>query len=364
MFKRLKVKLYPTHKQKEMLENHFSGYRFCYNLCLEYKSTLWYQHRKNVSGYDMATELFDIRTKTLWLEKCKAECLREAALNVDKTYKNFFKGYGFPKYKSKKAEQSFIAFQNIVCKSGRLKFFKNKINFKTSEHYHNLLESHKIKQCTFKRDRVGDYWATLLIDTEEAFTLPETTSEVGIDLGLKDLIITSEGETFENKKYLQNSYYKLRNLHRKFSKAKTGGSNREKLRIKIAKLNGRIRNQKEHYYHQITNQLLRENQTIYVESLAIRNMVRNHSLAKSVNDASWGLLTGMLEYKAKWYSREVVKIDRWFPSSKTCSNCGIIREDLKLTERIYSCSCGLVMDRDINAAANILQEGRRIKAQA
>ena len=180
MHKRLKVKIYPTEKQKEMLEQHFDGYRFAYNLCLEYKQTLWQHHKINVSGFTMQAELFEIRKQSDWLIKCKAECIRDAALNVEKTYKNFFNGKGYPNFKSKRGLQSFTAYQAINCKSNKLKFFKNKIKFKTSEKYNELLETHKIKQCTFKRDLCGDYWATLLIETENLKVLPKSENIIGI----------------------------------------------------------------------------------------------------------------------------------------------------------------------------------------
>lgn len=363
MHKRLKVKLYPTQKQAEMLENHFSAYRYCYNLCLEYKSTLWSDYRVSVSGFEMKKELYQIRKESEWLLKCKAECIGEASLNLDASYQNFFKhSKGFPKFKSKRGEQSFCAYQSISCQNNKVKFYKNKIKFKTSEQYNILLETHKIKQVTFKRDLCGDYWASFLIDTQETKILPKTDSRVGIDLGIKDLVITSEGETFENKKYLQNSYYKLRRLQRKHSKSKKESQNREKLRVKIARLHRKISNQKNYYYHQITNQLLNENQVIYIENLCTECLLEEKKMSRQISDASWGLLTSMLEYKAIWYGREVVKIDRWFPSSKTCSNCGTIKTDLKLSDRTYNCnSCGFSIDRDLGAAINILKEGQRIK---
>jgi putative transposase len=361
MYKRLKVKLYPTKQQTEMLENHFNGYRYCYNLCLEYKQLLWSHYKINISGFTMQAELFQIRKESGWLVKCKAECIRDAALNVYKSYKNFFKGDGFPKYKSKKGVQSFTAYQSITCKNNTLTFFKNNIKFKTSEKYNELLETHKIKQCTFKKDLCGDYWATLLIKTSDTKTLPKSKNTVGIDLGIKDLVITSEGEVFENKKFLQNNYYKLRRLQRKFAKTKKGGQNREKLRIKIAKLNRKICRQKEHYYHQITNALLRENQTIVMETLNVKGMMEEKKLSRNISDASWGLLTQMLEYKAKWYGRDLVKINRWFPSSKTCSNCGNVKETLLLSERTYKCKvCKTKIDRDLNAAINIKNTGIKI----
>lgn len=361
MYKRLKVKLYPTKSQIEVLENHFNGYRYCYNLCLEYKQHLYRYHKINVSGFDMQKELFEIRKESDWLIKCKAECIREAGGDVDKNYKKFFKGNGFPKYKSKRGIQSFTAYQSISCKNNKLSFYKNKIKFKDSDKYGELLETHKIKQCTFKRDLCGDYWATLLIETEDTKILPKSENTIGIDLGIKDLVITSDGEVFENKKFLQNNYYKLRKLQRKFAKTKKGGSNKEKLRIKIAKLNRKICRQKEHYYHQITNTLLRENQTIVMETLNVKGMMEERKLSRNISEASWGLLTQILEYKSKWYGRDLIKINQWFPSSKTCSNCGNVKEKLSLSERTYNCSsCGLEMDRDLNAAINIKQTGIKI----
>lgn len=346
-----------------MLDNHFNGYRFAYNLCLEYKSTLWKYYKKNVSGYDMQKELFEIGKEVEFLSICKVECIRDAALNVDKTYKNFFKGRGFPKYKSKKNIQSFAAYQSISVSNNKIKFFKNKINFRTSKWLSEKLENNKIKRITFKKDLEGKYWATLFIDEKENLELPKLNKSVGIDLGIKELIITSDGEYFENKNYLRNEYYKLRHLQRKFAKTKKGGKNREKLRLKIAGKHRKIYNQKEHYYHQITNKIIRENQTIVIESLKIKNMIKNHCLARSISDVSWGLITQMLEYKCKWYGRELIKIDSFFASSKTCSNCGNVKKELKLSERIYKCEeCNYSEDRDLNASYNILKEGLKIKS--
>ncbi len=344
-----------------MLENHFDGYRYCYNLSLEYKQHLYKYYKINISGFDLQKELFQIRKEVEWLSKCKAECIRDAGLNVEKAYKNFFKGKGYPKYKAKKGEQSFSAYQSINCKNFRLTFFRNKIKFKTSDKYNKLLETHKIKQCTFKKDSCGDYWATLLIETEDTKILPKSENKIGIDLGIKDLVITSDGQVFENKKFLQSSYYKLRRLQRKFAKTKKGGKNREKLRIKIAKLYRKIKNQKEYYYHQITNELLRDNQTIVMETLNVKGMMEEKKLSRSISDASWGLLTQMLEYKCRWYGRELIKINQYYPSSKTCSNCGNVKETLLLSERVYKCEvCKTEIDRDLNASINIKNSGIKI----
>lgn len=361
MFKRLKVKLYPTFKQREVLDRHFDAYRFCYNLCLEYKSTLWYQWKKNVSGYDMSSEIFEIRRGTEWLLKCKAECLREAGQDVDKTFKKFFKGYGYPKFKSKKGEQSFRVHQSLKCNGNKLFFYRNWINFKTSENYTTILNTNKISQVTFKRDSCGDYWASCLVKFPDVEKLDKNKNIIGIDLGLKDLVITSDGVKYENNKYLRNTYFRIRSLQRRLQKAKKGGKNREKIRINIAKLYRKATRQREWYYHNITNELIRDNQTIVLETLRIKNMAKNRKLSRSINDASWGLLVSMLEYKALWYGREIVKVDSFYPSSKICSGCGNKKNELSLSEREYICSsCGLVIDRDINAAINLRNSGIKI----
>lgn len=362
MHKRIKVKLYPTHKQAQMLENHMDAYRYCYNLCLEYKKTLWDLRKINISGYDMAKELLQLRHEVPWLKSCKAECIREAAYQVDRTYKNFFGGKGYPKFKAKKNYQGFHAYQAVFSTDdSNIKFFKNKIKFKSSGEYKELLQGHKIKQITFKKDKCGNFWATCLIETKDVPKLPKVSNSVGVDLGIKHLATTSNGDTFENYKYFENSYYKLRKLQRKFSKTKKGGKNKEKLRIKVAKVYQKCTNQREWYYHQIVNKLISENQTIVVETLSVKNMVKNRKLSRVISDVSWGLFTQILEYKCNWYGRELIKVDRWFPSSKTCSNCGNVKEELKLSERTYECnSCGLSIDRDVNAAINIRNEGLKI----
>lgn len=361
MFNNIKIRLYPTLKQMKVLEDHFNGYRYCYNLCLEYKSMLWNDYRLNVSGFEMQKELFQIRKENDWLLKCKAECIREAALNVEKSYKKFFKGSGFPKFKNKKGVQSFTANESNTIKNNKLSFYKNKIKFRTSEKYHTLLQVSKIKRVIFKKDLCGDYWATCLIEIPEVQSLPSNNNSVGIDLGLKHLLITSDGEYFENKRFLQNSYFKHRSLQRKFSKSKKGGKNREKLRIKLAKSFRKISNQKSHYYHQIVNKLISDNQTIIIEDLAVKNMIKNHKIAKSISDVSWGFFMNILEEKCCKYGRHLIKINRWFPSSKTCSNCGSQKAELSLAVRVYKCeSCSIEIDRDLNASLNIKQEGLRI----
>jgi len=353
MYKRLNIKLYPTIKQKIVLDNHFSGYRYCYNLCLSYKMHLWKYYKINKTGFDLQTELCQLIKEVPFLNNCKVECLRQAGLDVEKTYKKFYKGSGFPKFKSKKNKQSFIAQQSILIKKGRLSFFKNLIKFKDSDKYFNKLKSLEIKQCTFSKDKIGNYWASCLIEDNEIKMLPVVTNKIGFDLGIKDFLITSNSEFIPNNKFSIKKQYKLRKLQRKFSKTKKHGKNREKLRIKIAKLFQKITNQKQHFFHQVSNKLIRENQSINCETLKVENMIKNRKLSKSIQDVSWSSFISVLEYKCIWYNKELIRIPAFYPSSKLCSSCGNKKDDLKLSDRIYNCSCGISLNRDLNAAINI-----------
>jgi len=353
MYKRLKIRLYPTEKQKVILDNHMNSYRFCYNLCLEYKIHLWKYYKINKSGYDIQSELCKVIKEVDFLKNCKVECLRQAALDLDKSYSKFFKGNGFPKFKSKKNKMCFVAQQTLSIKNKKLSFFKNLIKFKTCDKYLSKLTNTKIKQCSFSKDKTGKYWASCLIEDNEIKVLPVVTDSVGFDLGLKNFLITSDGEFIPNNKFSIRKQYKLKRLQRKFSKTKKGGKNREKLRIKIAKVFQKITNQKQYFFHQVSNKLIRENQSISCETLKVENMIKNRKLSKVIQDVSWSEFISILEYKCIWYNKELIKIPTFYPSSKLCSNCGNKKDDLQLSDRVYNCSCGLSIDRDINAAINI-----------
>lgn len=357
MYKRLQIRLYPTKQQEQVLQQHADSYRFAYNLCLQYKKHLWDYHKKSVSGYDMQAELFVLAKEVDFLSVCKVECIRQAALDVESTYQKFFKQKkGYPKFKSKKDKQSFTANQSITVKNTILSFFKQKIKFKTSEKYKTKLQNSKIKQCTFIKDRTNKWFATCLIEDNEVKVFSKTENSVGVDLGIKYFLITSDGEYISNNKFSIRNQYKLRRLQRRFAKTKKGGKNREKLRIRIAKLYQKITNQREYFYHQVSNKLIRENQSITIETLKVANMVKNRKLSRAISDAAWSSFTNMLEYKCNWYGRELIKVPSNYASSKICSCCGNKKEDLKLSDRTYNCdSCGISLDRDLNAATNLKQ---------
>lgn len=358
-FKGIKVRLYPTAKQKQVLDSHFNAYRFCYNLCLEYRSIMWRLYRIQVSGFDMQKELREIRNKTKWLSDCKAECVLNSSLVVEKSFLSLFNGGGYPRFKNKFGKQSFVDRDIHSLTDGKIKFRKQLIKIETSQEYITQLSSGSIDKITFSKDFCGNYFASCLIKVSTLKTLPLANSVIDIDLGLTDLAITSDGVKYANNRYLKNTHFKIAKLQRKFSRTQKGSSNRNKLRIKIAKLHCKATRQREHYYHQITNELIRDNQTIVLESLRIRNMVKNAKLSRSISDVSWGLFTTMLEYKANWYGRQIIRLDTFYPSTKTCSSCGNVK-DMPLSERTYNCNCGLSLDRDINAAINIRNSGLKI----
>ncbi len=274
--------------------------------------------------------------------------------NLDLAYKKFFKGAGFPKFKSKDTKQSFHIPQNVKIEDGRLvipKFKKKGIKIKL----HRPLEG-AIKSATISRTSTGKYFVSILCNTD-AECLPnvqiDESATIGIDLGIKDFAVTSDGEVFENPKFLRNNIDRLKVLQRRASKKKKGSNNRKKVHKRVALLYERIKNQRQDFLHKVSNKLIRENQTICLEDLGVKNMMKNHCLAQAISDVSWSEFNHMIEYKGEWYGVNILRIGRFAPSSKTCE-CGVINKDLKLSDRTWECkSCGRVNERDLLAANNI-----------
>ncbi len=350
MFRAYKYRILPTNSQKELIAKHIGSSRFVYNLALETKTTAYLGSKHNFSPFDLIKQLPELKKECEWLKDVNSQSLQQSIQNMDIAFKKFFKGAGFPKFKSKhKGKQSFSIPQNVIVENNLLIIpkFKEGINIVL----HREIKG-TIKSATISVTPTGKYFVSILVDTNiEIPTKPQIkeNTTVGIDLGIKDFAITSNGEVFDNPKYLRNAQSKLKYVQRKYSKNK---GKRTKQRLVL--LHEKVVNKRKDFLHKISTKLIRENQTIALEDLAVSNMVKNHNLAQAISDVSWSTFVTMLEYKADWYGKNILRIGRFAPSSKTCSCCGYINKELTLKDREWTCgSCSAVLDRDVNAACNI-----------
>lgn len=349
MFRAYKYRLYPTNSQKELIHKHCGSVRFLYNLALETKTTAYLGNRVNLSRYDLQKQLVDLKKELPWLKETNSQSLQSALINLDETYKKFFKGAGFPKFKKKTNGGSFAVPQNVIIEDDLLIIPKFKEGIKTV--LHRPIKG-TIKSATISVTPTGKYFVSILCDTKKDMpikALIEENTTIGMDLGIKDFAITSEGEVFENPKFLRKAQSKLKYVQRKYSKYKG-----KRTKKKLAKLHEDVVNKRKDFLHKVSTKLIRENQTIAIETLAVKNMVKNHNLAQAISDASWSTFVTMLEYKADWYGKNILKIGRFEPSSKLHANCGYINKELTLSDREWTCpKCGEVVSRDLNAAINI-----------
>ena len=348
MYKAFKYRLYPTEPQKELIAKHIGSSRFVYNLALETKNAAYIGAKHNYSAFDLVKQLPELKKELPWLKEVNSQSLQQSIQNMDIAFKMFFKGAGFPKFKKKSNRGSFNVPQNVIVGNDLLIIPKFKEGIKMSLHRPT---KGTIKSATISVTPTGKYFVSILCDTKEEIPtkvpIKENTT-IGVDLGIKDFAITSEGEVFENPKYLRKAQSKLKYIQRKYSKYKG-----KRTKKKLAKLHEDVVNKRKDFLHKVSTKLIRENQTICLETLAVKNMVKNHNLAQAISDVSWSTFVSMLEYKAEWYGKNILRIGQFAPSSKTCS-CGVINKDLKLSDREWTCkSCGTTHDRDILAACNI-----------
>jgi len=350
MFSAFKYRIFPSEPQKELIAKHIGSSRFVYNLALETKNTAYLGSKHNYSAFDLVKQLPELKKECEWLKEVNSQSLQQSIQNMDITFKKFFKGAGFPKFKSKhRGKQSFSIPQNVIVENSLLIIPKFKEGIKIKLHRPT---KGNIKSATISVTPTGKYFVSILCDTKEELPskapITESTT-IGIDLGIKDFAITSEGEVFENPKYLRKAQSKLKYVQRKYSKHKG-----KRTKKKLAKLHEDVVNKRKDFLHKLSTKLIRENQTICLETLAVKNMVKNHNLAQAISDVSWSTFVTMLEYKADWYGKNILRIGQFAPSSKTCSNCGAINKELTLKDREWTCSnCSTVLDRDVNAACNI-----------
>jgi putative transposase len=359
VYKGYKYRIYPNKEQKELIEKTFGCTRFIYNLALETKNYAYKHFGVNKSGYDLMKELTDLKKEFTWLREVDNKALQQSILNLDQSYKAFFKGNGFPKFKGKNHKQSFVAIQGRMS----VDFKGSLISVPKIYNIPAIISREfigEIRRITISKTPTGKYYASILVETINEKIEPKPVDKaIGIDLGLKEFMITSEGEKVANPRYLRSSIERLKVLQNRAAKKKKGSSNRRKANKRISALHERITNQRIDFLHKLTTNIVHDSQvdTICIENLAVKNMVKNHSLAQAISDVSWGKFNEMLKYKSDWYGKNLIVIDRFFPSSKTCSDCGIINENLKLSDREWICECGIQHDRDINAAINIRNSG-------
>lgn len=354
MYKARKYRIYPNSSQKELIHKHCSSVRFLYNLALETKTMAYLGSKVNLSRYDLQKQVVDLKKELPWLKETNSQSLQVALLDLDTAYSNFFKGRAdFPKFKKKSNRGSFNVPQNVIVSDGRLIIPKFKEGIKIKLH-RDLVGT--IKQATVSFTPTGKYFVSILCDTNTEIPTKAPITEsttVGVDLGIKDFLVTSEGEVIENPKFLRNSIERLKVLQRRASKKQKGSSNGKKANKRVALLHEKITNQRQDFLHKTSTKLIRENQTICLENLGVSNMMKNHNLAQAISDVSWSEFNRMIEYKAEWYGVNILRIGRFAPSSKTCE-CGVINKELKLSDRVWECkSCGRVNERDHLAARNI-----------
>lgn len=377
MLKGIKIKLYPTKTQTAYINRLLGCYRFVYNKCLANKINTYKEQNVNLGLSQLGNYFHNELTKLeeySFLQEHNTKVLKQAIRNMLVAYSNFFQQnnhFGFPKFKSKKDNTSSCIFpleaiskrNNYLSRKLTLTSELKDLHFRCSDKYKNYLTKYKdgIRSATLSKNACGQYFLSILVDSNEVLTKPKTDKVIGIDLGIKDFIVTSNNTKFPNIKSIRDNEKKLKKLQKNLSRKKIGSNNRTKARIRLAKFHQRLSNIKNNYLHEVVNTLINENQVICIEDLNVNGMLKNHNLAKSIQELSLAEFRRILDYKCDWYGRYLLTIDRYYPSSKLCSCCGFKNDDLTLKDREWTCPhCGVVHDRDYNASLNILSEGLRL----
>lgn len=359
MIKAYKYRIYPNQKQQEMFAKHFGCTRFIYNKGLEEKIRQYKKNNKSVSCHDLITGMLKgLKKNNDWLKEVNSQSLQASLRNLDNAYTNFFRyKKGFPRFKSKRNRQSFQCPQHCRVDWDGQKLTIPKIkDIKTK--FHRRFEG-IVKTVTISKTCSGKYFASILVENEKELPKKKKLDKkksIGIDLGLKSYLVTSNGLEINNPKHLKRHQKRLSYLQYRLAKTQKGSKNRDRLRDKLAKQYERVSNCRNDFLHKLTRQLVNDKQitTFCVEDLAVSNMMKNHCLAGAIGDAAWGTFIQFLGYKCDWAGKNLIDIGRFEPSSKTCNHCGWIKKDLKLSDRSWHCEgCNRTIDRDFNAACNI-----------
>ena len=380
MKKAIKVRIYPTVDQKKYFSNQFGCNRKVFNMLLDYRTTEYKEHDHFVTGKEQTEYFNKLKTELTYLQNVHSKVLQQAIRDLDDAFSRFWKGIkkgqdiGYPKFKSKNDNEQSCRFPSdmfnrplYICKKikgNRITLTKDlkNIHFKCSRKDEIFLNKNQkyIRSVTCTKHKSCIYTLSILLDIPDKLISKKEYSNkvVGLDLGIKDFIVDSDGNRYNNLKVKRSNKNKLRRLHRQLSRKVKGSNNRNKARIKLAKFYEKLTNKKTTYLHQISSKIVNENQVICIEDLNVKGMMKNYNLATSIQELSLGEFRRQLEYKSQWYGKKLIVIDMFFPSSKTCSKCGYINKDLTLKDREWICpKCGVKHDRDYNAALNILHEG-------
>jgi putative transposase len=360
-----KYRFYPTPVQATELQRTFGCVRLVYNRALEARTTAWREEQRRISFAESSAML------TAWkrdpdltfLSEVSSVPLQQCLRHLDAAFVAFWdKQARYPRYKSRKRGRQSASYTRSAFRwrDGRLTLAKmtEPLRIVWSR---PLPDGAQPSTVTVSRDPAGRWFCSILVDTTIT-PHPVTDTAVGVDAGVASLVTLSTGEKIANPRHEQRDRVRLARAQRALSRKQQGSNNRERARRKLARVHARIADRRRDALHKLSTRLVRENQTVVIENLAVRNLLGNHSLARAISDAAWSQLRAMLAYKCRWYGRELVVLDRWVPSSKTCSVCGAVRDDLPLNVRKWRCRCGAVHDRDVNAACNILAAGLAVTA--
>ena len=376
MLRAIKVRLYPNKEQEQELNKVLGAYRFVYNQTLAKKQSAYEADKTDLSENDLSKWFYGTLRKDEqypWLKEQNTQVMVQAIKQMVGAYKNFFRHHkGYPKFKSKKDKQSALFTLNAISKRNTfetksitlIKSLKN-LRFRCSELYHSRLKKYKdkIRRATLLKTKSGNFFLSIFVDIPESdlVKFEKTNKQVGLDLGVKDFVITSDGAVFENKHFFKKEERKIARLQRQLSRKVKGSNNRDKQRVRLAKAYERLICKKENYIHSVVNEILKSYDVVFMEDLNVQGLLKNHHIAKAIQEVGFYRFKSVLQTKASQNGKGVYLIDRFYPSSKTCSCCGYKHQGLKLSNRFWTCpECGEHHDRDLNASKNILLEGQRM----